>query len=346
MATINGTNAANGLNGTGQADQIFGLGGNDVIVAYDGDDLLEGGKGADQLFGSGGFDTASYRSSATGVHVDLYRAEAVGGDATGDQLFGIEALIGSAFGDDLRGDDAANSLQGGGGADLLLGYAEDDALDGGGGDDVLDGGDGNDRLLGGGGNDLLYGSRGNDELRGGAGVDTVLFDGPAMLVDLQTGHATAGEPADGDALDIDSLSGIENVTGSNAGDLIGGDGAANVLVGRGGLDWLAGRGGADRFTYYGTGDSTAKGADTIADFSRAEGDRIDLSAIDANALAAGNQAFRFIGDAPFTGVGQLQFYHANGDTFIEANTTDATPGAELRIVLDGLYTPRAGDFLL
>ena len=337
MATINGTNAANGLNGTGQADQIFGLGGNDVIVAYDGDDLLEGGKGADQLFGSGGFDTASYRSSATGVHVDLYRAEAVGGDATGDQLFGIEALIGSAFNDDLSGDDAANSLQGGGGADLLLGYGEDDTLDGGAGNDVLDGGDGND---------LLYGSRGNDELRGGAGVDTVLFDGPAMLVDLQTGHATAGEPADGDALDIDSLSGIENVTGSNAGDLIGGDGAANVLVGRGGLDWLAGRGGADRFTYYGTGDSTAKGADTIADFSRAEGDRIDLSAIDANALAAGNQAFRFIGDAPFTGVGQLQFYHANGDTFIEANTTDATPGAELRIVLDGLYTPRAGDFLL
>ena len=77
MATITGTNASNNLNGTNLADQIFGLGGNDILIGFDGDDVLEGGKGADQLFGSLGFDTASYHSSAAGVHVDLYRVEAV-----------------------------------------------------------------------------------------------------------------------------------------------------------------------------------------------------------------------------------------------------------------------------
>ena len=73
-------------------------------------------------------------------------------------------------------------------------------------------------------------------------------------------------------------------------------------------------------------DRHADGAGHIADFSRPQGDKIDLRDIDANAQAGGNQAFKFIGDAPFTAVGQLQFYHVNGDTFIEANTTDATAG--------------------
>jgi hypothetical protein len=35
-----------------------------------------------------------------------------------------------------------------------------------------------------------------------------------------------------------------------------------------------------------------------------------------------------------------------GDTIVEANTTDATAGAELRIVLDPLVSLQAGDFVL
>ena len=46
----------------------------------------------------------------------------------------------------------------------------------------------------------------------------------------------------------------------------------------------------------------------IRDFSRAQGDDIDLSGIDANAKAAGNQAFSFIGDKAFSGkAGELQY---------------------------------------
>ncbi len=44
--------------------------------------------------------------------------------------------------------------------------------------------------------------------------------------------------------------------------------------------------------------------DTIWDFSHAQGDRIDLSAIDANSSVGGNQAFTFIGAANFTGTAE------------------------------------------
>ena len=47
---------------------------------------------------------------------------------------------------------------------------------------------------------------------------------------------------------------------------------------------------------------------------------------------SGNQAFQFIGPAPFTGAGQLRCLPQNGDTVIEANTTDLTGGAEMIIV--------------
>ena len=40
--------------------------------------------------------------------------------------------------------------------------------------------------------------------------------------------------------------------------------------------------------------------DTLVDFSHAQGDTFDLSAIDANTATAGNQAFTFIGEAAFT----------------------------------------------
>ena len=60
----------------------------------------------------------------------------------------------------------------------------------------------------------------------------------------------------------------------------------------------------------------------------------------------GPHSFRFVGQNPFTGVGQLRFFQQNGDTVVEANTTDLTGGAELRIVVDPLFTPQAGDFVL
>ena len=65
VATIVGTNGADGLVGTAGhdviagldgADTIFGLGGNDMMCGGPGDDKMSGGPGNDWLFGSGGDD--------------------------------------------------------------------------------------------------------------------------------------------------------------------------------------------------------------------------------------------------------------------------------------------------
>jgi Ca2+-binding RTX toxin-like protein len=222
--------------------------------------------------------------------------------------------------------------------------AENDTLDGGAGNDTLDGGAGDDVLRGGSGNDTLFDTAGFNELRGGAGVDTAYFAGVGVWVDLAAGSAS--QTVGGDPVATSRLLDIENLGGTESADLIAGDGKANVLRGHLGADELAGRGGGDRFLYVYTGDSAPTASDHIFDFSRTQGDRIDLSLLDANEQSSGNQAFRFIGRAEFSAAGQLRFYQAEGHTVIEANTTNATAGAEVRIELEQPLTMQAGDFLL
>ena len=125
-------------------------------------------------------------------------------------------------------------------ADVLIGGDGNDILFGQGGDDFLFGGAGNDILFGGAGNDTLYGESGNDTLYGGSGNDT-LFGGI----------------------------GDDNLIGG-----LGND----ILVGGLGNDILKGDSGADTFTWL-QGDTTAGSVakDYVVDFSKAEGDKLDLS---------------------------------------------------------------------
>ena len=60
----------------------------------------------------------------------------------------------------------------------------------------------------------------------------------------------------------------------------------------------------------------------------------------------GEPTFQFIGEGQFTGAGQVRFFQAGGDTFVEVNTDDTVPGAEMRIVFDLPVSLQAGDFLL
>jgi Ca2+-binding RTX toxin-like protein len=335
MAIVTGTSGddkePNELEGTNLADQIFGLAGNDTLIGFDGDDLLEGGKGADQLFGGGGFDTASYRGSAAGVAVLLYddlTGDAAYGDAEGDRLFSVEGAIGSSYGDDLAGNGQRNVLRGEGGADELGGNG------------------GNDVLEGGAGNDYLDGDAGNDELRGGDGTDTAEFvyvapgASTGMVADLVAGTATGG-----DQVGSDRLFSIENLRGSFYNDRLLGNAGANRLDGDYGTDELVGRGGADRFAYYYTGESKPEAPDLIRDFSRAQGDKIDLRGVDANEQTTDNEAFTFVGQKQFTAAGQVRFFQQDGDTFVQANT-DGTSGAEMTIRLDPLVSLQATDFVL
>ena len=123
-----------------------------------------------------------------------------------------------------------------------------------------------------GGNDTAYGYGGTDEFEGGAGND--LLDG-----------------------------------GTGNDDLNGGSGN-DTLIGGHGTDILFGGTQADKFVFKSASDSIrgATRRDTIIDFNKVQGDKIDLSMIDGNSTVAGNQAFTFIGAAAFSGVkGQLKY---------------------------------------
>jgi Ca2+-binding RTX toxin-like protein len=152
-----GDDDANILFGDGGHDFLEGGGGADALMGSSGNDTLKGGGGADFLDGGSGVDTATYADSSAGVFVSLYDDIAAGGHAEGDDLIFIENVTGSAYHDDLWGDNNANTLKGNDGDDTLKGY---------GGADTLDGGDGND---------TLYGMDGADTLKGGNGNDTFVF---------------------------------------------------------------------------------------------------------------------------------------------------------------------------
>ncbi|MBA3526405.1 MAG: calcium-binding protein [Sphingomonas sp.] len=152
------------------------------------------------------------------------------------------------------------------GGDILLfeGTAGDDGMTGGSGDDVINGYNGNDYLIGAGGNDTINGGNGNDKLDGGEGDDTLNggggYDGvvytaatAGITVDLslRTAQNTGGAGTD-------TLSNIEDVSGSEFADTITGSRFNNSLSGRGGDDTLIGGEGADRLRG-GTGADTMTG---------------------------------------------------------------------------------------
>ncbi|WP_372587214.1 type I secretion C-terminal target domain-containing protein [Aeromonas caviae] len=124
--------------------------------------------------------------------------------------------------------------------DTLLGGDGNDILFGQGGDDFLFGGAGNDILFGGSGNDTLYGESGNDTLYGGSGNDTLY--------------------------------------GGSGNDTLYGGSGNDTLFGGIGDDILKGDEGSDTFIWR-KGDTEAGKVtkDYIADFSKSEGDKLDLS---------------------------------------------------------------------
>jgi Ca2+-binding RTX toxin-like protein len=296
------------LTGSSGTNVLHGWGGNDTLIGLTGDDLLRGGAGLDSLYGDEGTDTATYHDSALAVTVDLAAGTGAGGDAQGDSVSGIENLTGSNVGGD--------TLTGNGGTNVLHGW---------------------------GGDDLLRGGAGADTLEGGVGTDLASYynSATAVTVDLAAGTGSGGD-AQGDI-----LVSIENINGSNFNDTMTGNGGANALRGLAGRDMLTGGSGADRFVYAATSES-AVGAnrDVITDFSQTQGDRIDLSAIDANAGASGNQAFTFIGTGLYTGVaGQLRYAVGGGQTVI-AGDVNGDGTSDFHIALTGSIALAAGDFVL
>ncbi len=104
-------------------DHLIGNDQTNELSGGSGNDTLTGGGGADVLNGGAGSDTADYADATSGVNLNLHR-----GGSEGDTYISIENLAGSGHNDQIRGDNAANTLTGQGGNDVLRGGRGDDIL--------------------------------------------------------------------------------------------------------------------------------------------------------------------------------------------------------------------------
>lgn len=260
--------------------------GNDTITGYYSNDIITGGAGNDTINGGDGNDEYRYNlgdgqdtiNDTKGSDIIRMGAGILSSDISlsrsGDNLIititstpsssitvvnhyqssskVVEKII---FNDNsemsiipsISGTSGDDTLNGTSGAEIILGLEGNDTINGSGGNDEIFGGDGNDTINGGDGNDTLYGGLGNDSLTGGSNIDTVSYEfaANAVTVNLLTGSAT-GEGTD-------TLTTIEDITGSTYDDTLIGNNSVNTIVGGDGNDIIDGNEGDD-IIYGGLGD--------------------------------------------------------------------------------------------
>jgi Ca2+-binding RTX toxin-like protein len=145
------------------------------------------------------------------------------------------AVVTASANQTINGDGNANTLVGAGGDDTINGNGGNDTITGRAGADIINGNDGNDTFF-------ATINDGNDTYNGGAGTDTysMVNTTAPSTVNLLAGTATSAQTG------TDTLTLIENVTGSAGDNLIIGNAGVNVLVGNAGNDTLdGGTAGAD-----------------------------------------------------------------------------------------------------
>jgi Ca2+-binding RTX toxin-like protein len=163
---------------------------------------------------------------------------------------------------------------------------------------------------------------------------------------------------------------MATITGTGAHEFLDGTGLQDWIYGRGGNDLLVGEGGDDRLfgeagndvlrgglgrdvLYGGAGadvfdynTAAETRTDVIADFSRAEGDKINLRDIDAKD-GWWDDAFVWRGSVTGNGVGwgEVGYEHRDGATYIYGNT-DGDTQYEVSIRINGLVDLTASDIVL
>ena len=361
--SIIGSAVNNKLEGLGGNDTLNGGSGNDTLLGGFEDDWLTGGAGVDSIDGGAGSDVAFFADGTNGVVINL-RTGTISNDGFGNAevIVNVENLHGSAFADTIQIGD-------------INGYVFGRA--------------GNDSITGGNGNDNLIGGSGNDTMDGGAGLyDTVAYhDDDYDSAGIST-HGVTVNLAMHTATDnwgfTDTLTGIENVKGSEMADTIAGDTANNHLDGAEGHDLLSGDAGTDALMGGMGNDTILAGAgndiltgglgadkltggtgadwfdfnalaemglnsstwDTITDFKISEGDKLDLLGVDADTALVGDQAFSFLGAvSTFTGNATGQL-RFDATAHILYGSTDADTAAEFAIVLTGVSSLASADLVL
>ncbi|MDB5638306.1 MAG: hypothetical protein JWP51_3214 [Bradyrhizobium sp.] len=297
---------------TGLPAPHIGTAGDDVMIGGAGENVLSGLDGDDLILGNDVADTLK-----AGAGDDLVKAGA-----------GDDVVFGNEGNDDVFG---------GAGRDLLTGDAGDDRLFGDAGDDAIEGGTGNDTVYGGAGNDRVIATvgDGDDTYFGDTEEDTLDYSAIAanITADLGNGIGQHGSVSSAQS-GTDKVFGFEDFIGGSGDDTIVASSVANVMDGGGGND---------TFVFGSAGDADG---DTIKGFQ--PGDKIDLSAIDANTGASGAQSFVLFAGNVFTSAGQVIVTQEVKDgmehTFVSGNTNSDTV-ADFKIDLGaGNQTLTTADF--
>ena len=334
-----GSQGGETLIGSAAANVLDGAGGNDSLDGAAGNDTLIGGAGNDTYF----VDSASDKVlEAAGGGSDTVFASVNYALATGQAVEALRANAGTT-GLSLSGNTIANTLAGNAG------------------NDILDGKAGADTMLGGTGNDTYHVDNAGDVVdeTGGDGIDKVVS---SRSFSLEAGAQVVGTIENLTLAGSGNFSGLGNgldnlITGNTGNNILNGGAGDDTLSGGDGSDRLTGAIGADRLTggldadlfiFQAINQSTVAGTgrDFIQDFSRAQGDRIDVSAIDANAGVSGNQAFSFISAAAFSGAaGELRAVAAGANTLVSGDI-DGNAVADFSILVRGTISFAGGDFVL
>ncbi|MFO1144432.1 MAG: calcium-binding protein [Amaricoccus sp.] len=370
------------LFGHGGDDTLDGGTGTDTLWGGDGNDWLSGGSDADRMSGDAGDDLmdggAGADSMSGGTGNDTYYVNDAGDLVNEAAGAGVDAVWSVMNAYRLTANVETLSFNGTGNftgignalANTIAGSAGADTLDGGDGNDVLIGGAGADRLVGGAGTDtasyatasgrvwaILTGSPSSQggEAAGDTYVGVENLAGSAFDDVLQgDGLANALSGADGND-QLMGAAGGDVLAGGNGNDQLSGGDGTDVLRGGAGADILYGGLDADVFDFDTAADTSAAARDVIRSLNTnvlafegagvAGGDVLDLSGIDANTGAAGNQAFAFGG----TGTGRVSVVSLGADSLVRANTdSDAAFEVEILIEDGGVAASayKAGDFIL
>ncbi|MEO8243681.1 MAG: hypothetical protein ABI832_15375 [bacterium] len=311
---FDGDNGNDSLFGGSGTGDFYGDAGNDSISVYNSHSRIYGGAGDDDLF-------LTLASSSTGSGT----AAVYGGggvDWLTLTLFPVTTAIVLDLSKPMITLDDGTIIAGVEGIYLTSGQGADDLIASNAVEGVL-----LNKLSGMSGNDTLHAGSHGAWLDGGFGLDVLMGAGGDDLLN-------GGFGADNDVL-------------------VGG-GGNDTLIGLIGRDDLTGGHGADVFTltaYYesGTTDTTR---DLIEDFSRKQGDKVDLSGVDAISGGPDNEAFVFRGALGFDHhAGQLIFEKVNlagkahDYTLISGDIT-GDGLANFTIEVKGLIAFHEADFVL
>ena len=290
-----------------QSAVVTGTAGNDQLKTLaDRNTRLEGGDGNDLLDSVG----VGHNTLVGGAGDDTYRLTSLNDVVIENANGGSDQVISSV---NVTLSENIEKLSMIGDARVGVGNALGNSIGGSSGGDTISGMGGDDNIQSNDGDDRVFGGEGADSVYGGNGADTIAGD-----------------------------AGADRLRGDGGNDSLSGGAGNDTLDGSLGQDVMAGGLGADQFTY----NNLEASGEVIFDFSRAEGDKVILTALDANTVADGNQAFAFIGTAAFSKVaGQLRYEVKGADSYVMGDL-NGDGVADFRLLMKNVTSFQATDFML